>query len=347
MKAILYEKFQGPIQHTHVADPNPEKDGVVIEVKASGLCLSDWHGWMGHDADIVLPHVPGHELAGIIVDVGKEVQKFKVGDRVTVPFVSGCGKCPECQSNNHQICDEQFQPGFTHWGSFAQFVAINYAETNLIKLPDVIDFTTAASLGCRFATSFRGIVDQGQVKPEDWVAVHGCGGVGLSAIMIAKAKGAKVIGVDINENALRLALSIGADLTINPLHTKNVAEEIQDLTNGGAHISLDALGDSEVLLNSIQSLRKKGRHVQIGIMPPDSNYAKIPIDQMIAKELEIVGSHGMQAFRYQEMIDLITLGKLRPEKLVGEEIKLQDVTSLLPSMNQAQATGIKVITTFD
>ena len=188
---------------------------MVIEVKANGICRSDWHGWMGHDPDIHLPHVPGHELAGVIVEVGKNVQRWQTGDRVTLPFVCGCGTCPQCLSGNQQVCDHQFQPGFTHWGSFAQYVAIYYADDNLVRLPNEIDFVTAASLGCRFVTSFRGIVDQGKVSAGQWVAVHGCGGVGLSAIMIAAAVGAQVVAVDIDDAKLDFARSIGAAITIN------------------------------------------------------------------------------------------------------------------------------------
>jgi len=347
MKAVTYEKFQGALTISNVPDPTPEHDGVVIAVKASGLCLSDWHGWMGHDKAIDLPHVPGHELAGVIAEVGSKIQHIKVGDRVTVPFVSGCGKCPTCSSGNHQICDYQFQPGFTHWGSFAQYVAINYADTNVVTLPDEVDFATAASLGCRFATSFRGVVDQGGIAPEQWVVIHGCGGVGLSAIMIAKAFDARVVAVDINDESLKFAKSIGAEATINSLASENVVAEILALTAGGAHLSIDALGHPEILLNSIGSLRKRGRHVQIGLMPPTHYHAKIPVDQLIAKELEIVGSHGMQAHRYPEMLQMIQEGTLRPDKLISAVIRLEEVVSELPVMHQSTSTGIKVITTFD
>ncbi len=187
MKAVVYEAFEKPLTIQNVPDPVPGEHGVVIRVEANGICRSDWHGWMGHDPDIKLPHVPGHELAGVIEEVGKDVSRWRRGDRVTLPFVCGCGTCPQCVSGNHQICDRQCQPGFTHWGSFAQFVAIDRADINLVRLPDTLDFVTAASLGCRFITSFRAIVAQGKVSAGQWVAVHGCGGVGLSAIMIADA----------------------------------------------------------------------------------------------------------------------------------------------------------------
>ena len=347
MKAIVYEQFKGSLSIQNVPDPVPEKDGVVITLESSGLCLSDWHGWMGHDRDIEVPHIPGHELAGTIAEVGSEIKNFKVGDRVTVPFVSGCGQCPECNTGNHQICDNQFQPGFTHWGSFAQHVSIHYADINLVKLPDEIDFTTAASLGCRFATSFRGVVDQGSAKPTDWIVVHGCGGVGLSAIMIAHAIGSKVIAVDINDEKLTFAKSIGAIATINSINSKDVIGEIHEITRGGAHLSIDALGNPDVLLNSISCLRKRGRHVQIGIMPVEHIHSKIPIDLIIAKELEIVGSHGMQSHRYHEMLTMIMEGKLHPEKLVSCTVGLADVITELPVMNKSNDVGIKVITNFN
>ena len=241
MKAAIYEEFEKPLHIQSVADPEPPRAGVVLQVKACGICRSDWHGWMGNDPDIKLPHVPGHELAGEIFAVGKDVAKFNIGDRVTLPFVGGCGACEQCSSGNQQVCEWQFQPGFTAWGGFAEYVAIDYADTNLVPLPDEIDFVTASSLGCRFATSYRAVVDQGAVKPEQWVAIYGCGGVGLSAIMIATALGAQVIAVDISNEKLEFARSVGAETVINSEHCDPV-KAILDITGGGAHVSIDALG---------------------------------------------------------------------------------------------------------
>ena len=167
MRAIFYEQFRGPVSVQNVAEPSPTPGGVVIRTKASGLCRSDWHGWMGHDPDIRVPHVPGHELAGVVESVGSGVRNWTPGDRVTLPFVCGCGSCPQCDSGNQQVCDHQFQPGFTHWGSFAEYVAIHYADNNLVRIPDPVDFVTAASLGCRFATSFRAVIDQGRIVALD------------------------------------------------------------------------------------------------------------------------------------------------------------------------------------
>jgi alcohol dehydrogenase len=343
MRAAVYEEFRKPLTIQNLPDPSPTEHGVVIQVKATGLCLSDWHGWMGHDPDITLPHVPGHELAGTIEAIGKNVTRWKVGDRVTLPFVCGCGTCPQCDSGNHQVCDHQFQPGFTHWGSFAEYVAIDYADVNLVSLPDEIDYVTAASLGCRFVTSFRAIVDQGKVSAGQWVAVHGCGGVGLSAIMIANALGANVVAIDITDEKLDFARSIGAIATINAVKTKDVVENIIDITKGGAHISIDALGSPVTCFNSVANLRKRGKHVQVGLMVGDHNHPAVPMDKIIANELEILGSHGMQAHKYSSLLAMIKAGKLFPEKLIKKTISLEESLEKLISMDSFDGIGITVI----
>ncbi|WP_420318493.1 zinc-dependent alcohol dehydrogenase family protein [Ekhidna sp.] len=345
MKAVIYEQFQGLLSIENVPDPTPKPHGVVVRVSATGLCRSDWHGWMGHDSDIQLPHVPGHELAGIIEAVGIEVKKFKKGHRVTVPFVCGCGSCSQCTSGNHQVCDHQSQPGFTHWGSFAEYVALDYADTNLVKLPEQIDDITASILGCRFITSFRAVVDQGKVEEGQFVVVHGCGGVGLSAIMIAHALSAQVIAIDINEDTLNLAKKLGASTTINA-KTNDVVQAIKSVTNGGTHVSIDALGSQKTCFNSIASLRKRGRHVQVGLMTGDHHHPKIPMDQVLANELEIIGSHGMQAFKYPKMLKMITDGSLRPQQLIERTISLEEAVSALPNMNKFEHTGALVIHSF-
>jgi alcohol dehydrogenase len=347
VRAVYYEAFRGPVTVQNLPDPTPTPDGVVIRVRASGLCRSDWHGWMGHDADIRLPHVPGHELAGVIESVGAEVKRWQPGDRVTLPFVCGCGSCPQCASGNHQVCDHQFQPGFTHWGSFAEYVAIGYADLNLVRLPESVDFVTAASLGCRFATSFRAVIDQGRIARDQWLAVHGCGGVGLSAIMIGQALGARVIAVDIDDAKLKLARDIGASACINANASNDVSAKIRELSKGGAHLSIDALGSPVTCFNSIAGLRKRGRHVQVGLLAPDERNARIPTGLVVANELEILGSHGMQAHRYPQMLEMMAAGSLQPQKLIGQTIGLEDAPAALVAMERFAEVGVTVIDGFE
>ena len=346
MKAAIYEQFGQPLTIQNVPDPICYDDGVIVRVEANGICRSDWHGWMGHDADVQLPHVPGHELAGVVEEVGKDVRQWRRGERVTVPFAVGCGRCRECASGNQHICDNYFQPGFTAWGSFAQYVAIRYADVNLVKLPDEIGFVEAASLGCRFVTSFRAVVAQGRVSAGEWVVIHGCGGVGLSAIMIANALGANVIGVDIMPDRLAFAQSIGATHTLNAKKEVNLIEAIHDLTDGGAHLSVDALGSTITCRNSIMSLRKRGRHVQIGLMLANDSEPPIPMGQVIGKELEILGSHGMQAHQYDPMLQMIVHGKLQPKQLIGKTVTLEESLAELQSMDRFQGVGVTVINQF-
>ena len=346
MRALYYERFGETPVVASLPDPEPTDGGVVIAVKATGLCRSDWHGWMGHDPDIRLPHVPGHEFAGVIAAVGRHVTRFKTGDRVTVPFVSGCGHCHECRSGNQQVCEAQFQPGFTHWGSFAEYVAIDFADHNLVHLPEAVDYATAASLGCRFATSFRAVVDQARVTGGEWVAVHGCGGVGLSAIMIAAALGANPVAIDISAEKLDFARKMGAVAVVNANEVADVAEAVREITGGGAHASLDALGSPVTCFNSIRNLRRRGRHVQVGLMLADHATPQIPMAQVIGHELEIYGSHGMQAWRYDAMLSMMASGKLAPQKLIGRHIGLDEAVPALMAMDKATDLGISVITRF-
>jgi alcohol dehydrogenase len=346
MRAVYYEQFRSTPRIENVPTPVPARDGVVVEVRASGLCRSDWHGWMGHDADIRLPHVPGHELAGTIAAVGSEVTRWREGDRVTVPFVAGCGRCIECASGNQQVCESQFQPGFTAWGSFAQYVALERADINLVRLPDSMSFVTAASLGCRFATSFRAVVDLARVQAGEWVVVHGCGGVGLSALMIATAAGAQVVAIDIGDDKLRFATALGAVATIDASGGADVIAAVRDVTRGGAHVSIDALGHPATCFNSIACLRRRGRHVQVGLMLGEHAQPRIPMDRVLAHELQVLGSHGMQAHRYDALLRMIAAGRLAPEKLIGRKIALEEVPTALATMDRSSRAGITVITNF-
>lgn len=346
MQALYFDTFQSPVRVAQLPDPEPSRGGVVIKVEAAGLCRSDWHGWMGHDSDVQLPHVPGHEFAGTIAAIGKEVKNWQVGDRVTLPFSMGCGSCPQCRSGNQQICDDYYQPGFTGMGCFAEYTAVPYAEQNLVRLPEAMDFSEAAILGCRFITAYRGIVAQGRLQGGDWVAVHACGGVGLSAILIAKALGAGVIAVDVAVDKLELARKLGADHLLNGREVDNIPEAIKTLTGGGAQISVDALGSTETCINSILCLAKRGRHIQIGLMTGPHRTPPIPMGPVIANELEILGSHGMQAHAYPGMLQLITSGKIDPNSMLGRTVTLSEAATALMQMNEHADLGVTVIDRF-
>jgi D-arabinose 1-dehydrogenase-like Zn-dependent alcohol dehydrogenase len=343
MRAVVYDDFGALPEVKEVDDPVPTPHGAVIRVEATGLCRSDWHGWQGHDPDITrdsFPHVPGHEVAGIVEVTGDAVTGWRPGDRVIVPFIGACGRCDSCVRGDQQVCERQTQPGFTHWGSFAEYVRVDNVDLNLVALPTGMAMATAASLGCRFATAFRAVTSRGRVAPGEWVSVYGCGGVGLSAIMIAVQAGARVVAVDVATKALALAEGFGATVTVDASATPDMAEAIVTATSGGADLSLDALGHPATCAASINGLRRGGRHVQLGVLPDDP---PLPMHRVMSYELSILGSHGMPAHAYSPMLDMINAGRLRPDRLITRTIGLQDAPDALATMDSAQPTGVTII----
>lgn len=340
MKAIVYKEFKGAIKLRDLPTPECPPDGVLIKVGATGICRSDWHGWNGHDQTISLPHVPGHEFAGTIEERGADVTQWEVGQRVTAPFVCGCGSCDTCTGGNPQVCPSQTQPGFTHWGSFAEYVVVRQADFNLVSIPDSVDFVVAAALGCRYGTAFRAVIDQGRLQAGELVGVFGCGGVGLSAIQIAKAQGARVLAMDVRDDKLALARQLGAEYTLNLAEEEYSPRVIKGMS-GGLHLTIDALGNEGNIGNAIKSLRHNGRHVQVGLM--ENENTSIPMQRVISHELEILGSHGIQALRYQEIFDWIAEGKINPRKIVSGIISLPQAPRILERIAQQPPLGVVII----
>jgi alcohol dehydrogenase len=327
MRAVVYSAFGEAPVVTSVPPPACPPDGAVITVRATGVCRSDWHAWRGHDP-VALPHVPGHEFAGEVVSVGESVRSFAVGDRVTSPFVNGCGTCSFCRAGDAQVCPAQTQPGFTHPGSFAELVAVRAADTNLVRLPASLGFPAAAALGCRFATAFRALTGPARVVAGERVAVFGCGGVGLSAVMIAVALGAVPIAVDPSPAARARAVALGA--------LDEVPSEVD--------VSIDAVGSAATADAAVRSLRRRGRHVQVGLMLGADASAPLPWDLVVARELEIYGSHGMAAADYPAMLTMVADGRLDPAALVGATITLDKAPAALMAMdNPAPNAGITTI----
>jgi alcohol dehydrogenase len=332
MRAVVFPAFGAPPELTETPDPACPPDGVVVAVEATGLCRSDWHGWMGHDPDIEPPHVPGHELAGTVVETGVSVTRWQVGDRVTTPFVLACGRCRTCARGDGQVCEDQLQPGFTQWGSFAELVALPRADVNLVRVPDEVSADVAASLGCRFATAYRAVAHVARVQPGETVVVHGCGGVGLSAVLVAVALGARVLAFDPDPASLALAEELGA----NPAPA--------DLTDGGVDVTIDAYGSPANLAAGLASLRPRGRHVQVGLLGADAS-PPVDVGRLLRLELQLLGSHGMPASDYPEMLARVADGTLEPGRLLRDRIGLAEAGPRLAALGLpgAGAGGITVI----
>jgi alcohol dehydrogenase len=333
--------FREPLRLEEVREPELPPDAALVDVRATGLCRSDWHGWMGHDASIRLPHVPGHEFAGVVAQVGPQVRGIRPGERVTAPFCCGCGSCEPCRLGHTQICERDYQPGFTGWGSFAERVLVPVADLNCVPLPEGLAFEAAAALGCRFMTAFAAVGERGGVRAGDWLAVHGCGGVGLSAVMLARALGARVVAVDVAPGPLARAGDLGAEHALNA-REGDVAERIRELTGGGAHVSIDAIGSAATAAASVRSLRRRGRHVQVGLLAGDEREARMPMAELVSRELEIAGVHGMPVRDYPALLRLVASGAVDPARLIGRRIALEEAGAALAAMDRP-AEGITVI----
>jgi alcohol dehydrogenase len=339
VRAVIFDEFGAQPRVAEVDEPVVAADGALIRVTATGLCRSDWHGWSGHDDTVRVPHVPGHEFAGTVVSVGSSVRDWYGGERVTVPFVCGCGSCEWCLAGQMQVCPNQTQPGFTQWGSFAQYVAVRFADTNLVAVPDSVSDQAAASLGCRFATAYHALTSRARLAAGEWIAVFGCGGVGLSAIMIAHALGARVLAIDRSSAALSLATNLGADRTA--LADDVTPALIDQLTGGGAHVSVDAVGSPQTSADAIASLRRRGRHVQIGLIA--GGRVELPMDRIIGWELDVLGSHGMPSSDYPDLLELVSSGALRPDELIGRTVGLEEAAALLPGWTPDDGAGMILI----
>ena len=345
MRAAVVHGFGEPLSVERLPDPEPAADGAVIELRATGVCRSDWHAWQGHDPVIRLPHICGHELAGVVAAVGPDVSRMRPGDRVTVPFCCGCGRCEPCRAGHTQICDVDYQPGFTAQGAFAELVAVPVADLNCIALPDALGFVDAASLGCRFMTAFAAVSVRGGVEPGEWLAVHGCGGVGLSAIMLGQALGAQVVAVDVDERALALAAELGAAHTVDA-SAEDAAERVRELTGGGAHISVDAVGSAATARASISGLGKRGRHVQVGLLFGADREPPVALAEVISRELQILGVHGMAVRHFPALLELVASGAVQPGRLVRRRIALDEAGDALAALSSGGGEGIAVIDRF-
>ena len=356
MRAAILREYGEPLAVRDLPDPEPGPDEAVVRVAACGVCRSDWHAWMGHGewADDRVPRgqVLGHEPAGEVAAVGREVDRFAPGDRVVVPFSLGDGTCPYCRRGAGNVCADGRALGFEAAapGAFAERVAVPTADYNLIERPPWLGATAAAALGCRYMTAYHALAERAALSGGDRLAVHGCGGVGLSAVQLGAALGARVVAVDVDDDALSLASDLGADRLVNPesLSTgESVPDRVRELTDGGAHVSMDALGIAETCRNSVRSVRPRGTHVQVGLTTEaERGEISLPTDWMTRWEVSFLGARGMPPTSYGDLFDLIEATDVDPGALVARELSLSDVSDRLAAMDEYDVKGVEVVTDF-
>lgn len=343
MRAAVLRAYREPLSIETVADPDCPEDGVVLKVLACGVCRSDWHGWVGEHPRVKPGQIGGHEYCGEVVAAGPRAQ-YKVGDRVIAPFILACGTCPQCRAGESNTCLDQRLPGFIEPGAFAEYVAVA-RDHNLARLPESMSPTLAAALGCRVTTAWHALTGRAGLRPGEWLAVHGTGGIGLGAMLLGRALGARVIVTDIVQEKLDHALGLGADFAINASDGDSAAK-IREITQGGAHVSVEALGFPVTVAASLACLRPLGRHVQVGMPIGHHAVQEVNLNQVYMGNLALYGTRGMPAHRYPSLLSLIDGGHVDLAPIVAREVGLSGVSAELAAFDGPAAPGVAVITDF-
>ncbi len=342
MRAAVLRSYNAPLSIEDVPDPETPPDGVVLKVMACGVCRSDWHGWVGEHPRVKPGQIGGHEYCGEVVSAGPEAQ-YVVGDKLVAPFILSCGTCPQCRSGASNTCLDQRLPGFVEPGAFAEYVAVP-RDHNLARLPDAIEPTVAAGLGCRVTTAWHALTGRAALQPGEWLAVHGTGGIGLSAAILGRAMGAHVVVVDIVREKLDHALGLGIEAAV--MAGDDTAGEIREITGGGAHVSVEALGIPATVNASLQCLRPLGRHVQVGLPVGHTAQMEVDMSAVYQGNLALYGTRGMPAWRYPSLLGLITSGAVDMSPLIARDVALSDVSAELAAFNGPTPPGVAVVTDF-
>ncbi|MGB7316540.1 MAG: zinc-dependent alcohol dehydrogenase family protein [Planktotalea sp.] len=345
MRAAQITQWRAPLTIVDLPDPTPDSGEVIVKVLACGVCRSDWHAWVGADPDVSLPHVPGHEFCGEIVALGKNVTRWRVGERVIAPFILACGSCSDCAAGNQTICASQAVPGFTRQGAFAELIAVPFADANLTVLPDSLSPALAAGLGCRVTTAWHALTGRAALQAGEWLAIFGGGGIGISALLLGHALGARVIVVDIAPEKLAYAKKLGADAVIDA-STCDAPQAIREITAGGADVAIEALGIQATTVGALTSLRKLGRMVQVGMPAGDHATMQLPMDTLYSGQLAVFGTRGMPSWRYPSLLSLIESGRVDVSPLVTRTIALGQATAELAAFDAIAPPGVAVITDF-
>lgn len=343
MRAAVLRAYNEDLSLETVPDPDCPEDGVVLKVLACGVCRSDWHGWTGEHPRVKPGQIGGHEYCGEVVAAGPRAT-YGVGDVLVAPFILACGSCPACHSGQGNTCPNQRLPGFVEPGAFAEYVAVPF-DHNLARLPDRLTPTVAAGLGCRVTTAWHALTGRAALQPGEWLAVHGTGGVGLSAAILGAAMGARVIVVDVVQEKLDHAMGLGAEAAVNA-REGDTAARIREITGGGAHVSVEALGIPETVNASIECLRPLGRHVQVGMPVGHTARMEINMNAVYMGNIALYGTRGMPAWKYPSLLGLIDSGAVDMSPLIAREVGLSDVSAELRAFNGPTPPGVAVVTDF-
>jgi propanol-preferring alcohol dehydrogenase len=336
MKAAVLHELKKPLAMEEVERPSPGETEVLIQVEASGVCHSDLHiiegDWKQFGGITKIPLIPGHEIAGRVVEVGSAVRDLKVGDRVGVPWIYWtCGECEFCREGNENLCSKQKITGLTVDGGYAEY--IKAPATHATRIPDSVSSTQAAPLLCAGVTVYRAI-KQAEVKAGQRLAVFGVGGLGHLAIQIGKHLGAEVTAVDLADDNLALAASLGATRTLNATST-NVVKELRRA--GRMHVALVTSGSKAAYDTAFPCVRPTGRLMVVGL-PPEISFPPI---MMAAGEIRVQASAVGTRQDLAEVLDMAAAGKLHCQVAARP---LAEVNAIMDEMRAGKISGRVVLT---
>ena len=339
MKCMVLEEFNAPLVLREREIPTPGADEVLVKVGGCGICRTDLKVWSGsHPAIRKLPQVLGHEVAGEVVEVGKSVDRGFVGKHAVIYFYLSCGTCSFCRSGREILCTHlKGQIGFNRDGGYAEYVKT--PADSLFFIPSDIPLDKAAIITDAIATPYRALKAKAKIQPEQRLAVIGAGGLGLHAVQIARAFGARVVAVDINEKALAMAREVGAEKTYLAVK-EDPLEEILDLTGGeGFDAVMDFVGKPTMQALGLHLLKVAGKFVAVGYSPTDSFLVQSM--RLVSRELEIYGSRSCGRQDLKETIDLVASGKVKP--VVAEFYPLTDANTALRKLELGGLIGRSVL----
>jgi L-iditol 2-dehydrogenase len=340
LKALIYKKPYS-FEYSDFPDPEAVNDDVLIRVKACGICGSDVQGFTGETGRRIPPLIMGHEAAGIVEGLGKNVSGFKKGDRVCFDSTVYCNKCEACRAGLFNRCDERqvlgvSVPAFKRHGAFAEYVAV--PSWIVSKIPDELSFVHAALL--EPASIGTHAANRAPISNDDTVVVIGAGTIGLFILQAARLRGAaKVIAVDINEFRINLARKLGADKLINPLESDLSKAILQETEGKGANVTLEAVGYAKTFANAVSVTRMGGHIVAVGNL---EKKAEFDLQQLVAKEHTFTGSYASSG-EFRKCIELVASGKINVEPLISDVLPLEEGPGAFDRLLKAEENLLKIV----
>jgi 6-hydroxycyclohex-1-ene-1-carbonyl-CoA dehydrogenase len=332
MRAAVFYGPGQPLRVEEVPRPAPGPGEVLVQVAGCGVCHTDLH-YLDHGVKTFAPPplILGHEAAGVVAALGAGVVGRAVGDRVLVPAVVACGQCEACRRGRENICDGLRMFGNNIPGGYAEYLVA--PAKDCIPMPPEIPLEEGSIIADAISTPYHAVKNRGRVRPGEWVAVFGCGGLGMNLIQCAVAFGGRVVAVDVNPQKLETAERLGASAVFNPRDVDRVDKAVKKATAGGVDVAFEAIGKPETIRSAFDSVRRGGRLCQVGFCAEE-----VPLStaKIMYYEIEVIGSLGCPTVEYPGLIDLVRRGRIQVESMVTAKFPLEDINDAFDLLRRGE-----------